>query len=88
MGFAESMRERQRKWASDAGLDPRMLDDRWERSWVLRTEHRARNVYRDEWWPYLRGREHRWSRALTSSQCFAVNVFAPLKEDPALARGV
>jgi len=80
------MKKRQREWADSAGLDARVFDNRWKESWVLRTEDRTRNCYRPEWWNYIRGREHRWSRALTSSQCFAVNLFAPLKEDSTLAR--
>jgi len=32
------------------------------------------------------GKEHVWGRALTSSQCFGVNPFAPLALDRALAR--
>jgi len=36
----------------------------------------------------ISGKEHRWARALTSSQCFAVNLFAPLVDDPALALAV
>jgi hypothetical protein len=34
----------------------------------------------------IAGKEHRWARALTSSQCFGVNLFAPLALDQALAR--
>ncbi len=40
------------------------------------------------WWDYIAHAENEWSRALNSSQCFAVNTFGPLAEDPALARAV
>jgi hypothetical protein len=52
-----------------------------EISWVLKLEHRKLNVFRSDWWAYIAHAEHRWSRALNSSQCFAVNIFAPLADD-------
>jgi hypothetical protein len=55
---------------------------------VLRPDHRALNFWNPGWWSHIAGKEHRWARALTSSQCFAVNLFAPLVADPALAREV
>jgi len=42
---------------------------------------RMRNLFRQEWWHHIQGLEHRWVRALNSSQCFAVNLFANLAED-------
>ena len=77
MGFAESMKERQREGADDAGVDPRMFDDRWDRSWVLRAKERERNVYRSRWCAYIRGREHRSSRALTWSGSYIENLRSP-----------
>ncbi|MDH3473072.1 MAG: hypothetical protein OEM59_05225 [Rhodospirillales bacterium] len=37
------------------------------------------------WWRFIAGQEHRWARAPNSSQCFAVNLFAPAAERPNLA---
>jgi len=55
---------------------------------VLKKEHRERNLFDPRWWRYIAGQEHRWASALNSSQCFAVNVFAPLAEDSDLAKAV
>jgi hypothetical protein len=85
--FAESMRDRQLEWALGAGIPVAALEKRREEvSWVLRSEHQNLNLFRPDWWAYIAGREHRWARALNSSQCFAVNVFAPLAEEPTRAR--
>jgi hypothetical protein len=53
---------------------------------VLKPEHRRLNLFRPEWWNYISHAEHRWSRSLNSSQCFAANLFAPLAEDSERAR--
>jgi len=85
--FAESMRDRQLEWALGAGIPVAALEKRHEKvSWVLKPEHQKLNLFRPDWWAYIAGREHRWARALNSSQCFAVNVFAPLAEETARAR--
>lgn len=55
-------------------------------SWVLKAQHRRRNLFRPQWWRFIEGAEHRWARALNSSQCFGVNLFAPLATDKELAR--
>jgi hypothetical protein len=52
------------------------------RPWVLAEAHRTRNLFSRQWWHYIQGFEHRWVRALNSSQCFAVNLFATLAKDP------
>lgn len=52
---------------------------------MLSTEHRTRNLFREEWWRHIKGREHRWAHALNSSQCFAVSLFASLSDDASMA---
>jgi len=52
---------------------------------VLAEAHRTRNLFRQEWWGHITGLEHCWVRALNSSQCFAVNLFATLAKDPSEA---
>ena len=61
-------------------------EEAFGRPWVLKPEFRTLNLWDPDWWALIRNREHRRSRALTSSQCFAVNLFAPLAVDRALAR--
>ena len=87
--FAEGMKERQVAWANKNGLNY-LLEPRNESqpSWVLKREHKARNLQDATWWQYIKGREHKWARSLLSSQCFAVNVFGPLVEKPILAKRV
>ena len=87
--FAERMKEHQISWASKNGLN-HLLDPRHglQPSWVLKREHKTRNLYDETWWEYIKGREHKWARSLLSSQCFAVNVFGPLAEKPILAKRV
>ena len=87
--FAETMKRHQLSWALANGVTPDMLETRGgQTSWVLKQEHRERNLFDPGWWRYIAGHEHRWARALNSSQCFAVNVFAPLAEDGDLAKRV
>jgi hypothetical protein len=84
---ATMMRDRQLAWALAGGIPVATLEERRGKpSWVLKSEHRKLNLFHSEWWDHIRGKEHRWARALNSSQCFAVNLFAPLAEDPARAR--
>ncbi|MGH7258043.1 MAG: PGN_0703 family putative restriction endonuclease [Nitrospiraceae bacterium] len=64
--------------------------------WVLKTAHKEKNLKEARWWQYIVGKahpgdrrkEHTWVGSLNSSQCFAVNLFGPLKDDPLLARRV
>jgi hypothetical protein len=84
--FAEMAKIHQVQWANQYGLSPAMRECKEGREWVLTRECRDKNLYRPEWWDYIKGREHRWSRALNSSQCFAVNLFAPLKANPSAAK--
>jgi hypothetical protein len=84
---AAMMKDRQLAWALGGGIPVAALEERrGQPSWVLKPQHRKRNMFRPEWWDHIAGAEHRWARALNSSQCFAVNLFAPLAEDPARAR--
>lgn len=78
--FADTLRRLQAIWAQSSGLGA-YVERSHGRPWVLAEEHRKRNLYREEWWGHIEGREHRWARALNSSQCFAVNLFAPLADD-------
>lgn len=85
MSFARRMQLRQRDWASRNGLAA-FLEDLPSRAHVLRPSERHRNLHDPSLWKLIEGKEHMWSRALTSSQCFAVNLFGPLVRDPSLAR--
>lgn len=91
--FAQRMKDQQISWLRDHGaqygISLDMLDARHGRkSWVLKYEHRDRSLFLRDWWRHLAGKEHRWARALNSSQCFAVNLFGPLGDDPVLARQI
>ncbi len=89
VSFAEKMKRHQLSWALANGVTPDMLETRRGKlSWVLKEEHREQNLFDPRWWRYIAGHEHRWVRALNSSQCFAVNVLAPLAEDGDLAKKV
>ena len=85
--FSERVKRHQLSWALDNRITPEMLEVRKGKpSWVLSKEHKKQNLYDHCWWRFLQGKEHRWSRALNSSQCFAVNLFAPLASDDQVAR--
>lgn|GEM_PF-2562298 len=86
--FVKQMQHHQVRWASANGLHPAATENGGSRDHVLLHEHRKQNLYKPDWWEMISGKEHRWARALTSSQCFAVNLFAPLVDDPALALAV
>ena len=76
-------------WAVSTGIDPDKLETRHGKlSHVLKEPHKRWNVHDGEWWRYIEGKEHLWARALNSSQCFAVNLFAPLAENTDLAKAV
>ncbi|MEK7760148.1 MAG: hypothetical protein AAB433_01075 [Nitrospirota bacterium] len=87
--FVERIREHQIAWARTNGLD-HLLEERNDSqpSWVLKREHKSRNLQDATWWKYIEGHEHLWARALNSSQCFGVNLFGPLAEKPILAKRV
>lgn len=85
--FAATTRDRQLAWALGGAIPAEALEVRHGKvSWVLKRERRKLNLFRPSWWDYIAHAEHRWSRALNSSQCFAVNIFAPLSDDAARAR--
>lgn len=86
--FVKQMQHHQVRWATANGLHPAATENGGSRDHVLLHEHRKQNLYNPDWWEMISGKEHRWARALTSSQCFAVNLFAPLVDDPALALAV
>ena len=87
--FATRLKTHLTSWAPDNGIGVEHLEVRGgRRSLVLTHEHRARNLFDLHWWRHIEGKEHRWARALNSSQCFAVNLFAPLVDDEVLAARV
>lgn len=85
--FQERLKAHQIIWA-----EANDLADRTEaangRPWVLKREYQTDNLFDPNWWSYIAGKEHQWARALNSSQCFAVNLFAPLIENYVLAKAV
>jgi len=89
MLFGEYVRQRQLKWALAGNIPADALEERHGKtSWVLKRDQQKQNLFQETWWQYIEGKEHRWARALNSSQCFAVNVFAPMRDDPVCARAV
>jgi|HubBroStandDraft_6_1064221.scaffolds.fasta_scaffold106347_2 hypothetical protein len=85
--FAAIARNHQLAWALNGGVPVGALEIRHGQvSWVLKPVHRKLNMFRSDWWDYIAHAEHLWSRALNSSQCFAVNIFAPLADDSIRAR--
>lgn len=87
--FAERMKNHQIWWAGENGIAS-LLERRKDGgpSWVLRDEHKTKNLKDASWWKYIEGKEHRWARSLLSSQCFAVNLFGPMKHNSTLAKEV
>jgi hypothetical protein len=85
--FQDRLKEQQAAWADANGLRALTEADQG-RSWVLAHAHQTRNLFDPTWWVHIEGKEHRWARALNSSQCFAVNLFAPMIGDHALAGSV
>ncbi len=79
-GFAERLKRHLISWATTNDLAG-CVELEMRRPWVFAEAHRMRNLFRQEWWHHIQGLEHRWVRALNSSQCFAVNLFATLAED-------
>jgi hypothetical protein len=82
-GFVQRMRTHQQHWAQSEST---IGDDRLDRghgpeSWVLSPKHAAANFFDPSWMKFVTGFEHKWLRSLISSQCLAVNLFAPLAED-------
>ena len=83
--FAKELKLHQIRWATEVGI-AHYLEDKPD--WVLRLERKDHNLYKSEWLAFIKGHEHRWFRALNSSQAFAVNLFGPLVKDPERARHV
>jgi len=86
VSFADRMKELQPTWLLAHGYDRTWYEDKW--TWVLKESEKTRNLFDHDWWSFIKGREHRWARSLQSSQCFAVNVFAPACTDPVVARTI
>jgi hypothetical protein len=84
--FAADMQTRQIAWARTIGIPSSAFEPQW--AWVLKRSEMSRNFFRSKWGEYIKRKEHTWARSLNSSQCFAVNLFGPLREDPARARQV
>jgi hypothetical protein len=85
MPFAKELRVNQIRWATESGKADYLED---KPNWVLRGDNKGQNLYEPQWLHFIKGREHRWFRALNSSQAFAVNLFGPLADSPRLAREV
>ncbi|WP_227340270.1 PGN_0703 family putative restriction endonuclease [Sphingopyxis sp. P8] len=88
VNFVKQMKQHQVRWAAANGLHPAATENGGSRDHVLLHERRSQNLYDPDWWELISGKEHRWARSLTSSQCFAVNLFGPLVDDPELAKQV
>jgi hypothetical protein len=88
LSFYDGLKTQQVAWARSVGIADRDTEADRSRPWVLKPESQARNLWDPAWWSRIAGKEHPWARALTSSQCFAVNLFAPLAADPEAARRV
>ena len=86
--FYDRLKDHQIAWAETHGLAAADREVKQGRPWVLKEEEKRRNLFEPNWWRFIEGKEHRWARALTSSQCFAVNLFAPLAENSHVARSV
>ena len=70
-------------WALAHGIPEDALEKHHGRlSWVLKPESRKLNLFDPSWWDLIAGKEHRWARALNSSQCFAVNLVAGGRSAP------
>ncbi len=83
------MKRHQLDWAQKGHIPLEQLEIRHDAlSHVLKPEHRKKNLFNPAWWHLIEGAEHRWARALNSSQCFAVNLFAPATERPDLAKAL
>jgi hypothetical protein len=85
--FQERLKAYQVAWAEANGLADK-TETASGRPWVFKREYETNNLFEPNWWTYIAGKEHRWARALNSSQCFAVNLFAPLIENRGLAKSV
>jgi hypothetical protein len=88
--FADRMKEHQTAWAKNNGF-AHLLEARHDSqpSWVLKREHKTRNLQNPSWWKYIpKGHEHPLAKSLKSSQCFGLNLFGPLADNPILAKRV
>lgn len=83
--FRHKLIDHQIEWARASGKSG-FLDSKPE--WVLRKDKRQENLFEPDWMRLISRREHRWFRALNSSQAFAVNLFGPVACDRGLARTV
>src|SRR5665213_2948673 len=86
ISFADSVKTQQLDGARSHGLGDFLEVLNEDQSWVLRRDAAYKNLFKPEWWSYIDKKEHKWARALNSSQCFAVNLFAPLKDNTGCAR--
>jgi hypothetical protein len=86
MRFAQQIKERQIEWARLAGKG-QFLEEK--REWVFRKGFEAENLFDPSWMRLIdRRKQHRWFRALNSSQAFAINLFGPVASDTKLAASV
>ena len=83
LDFYGHLKARQVAWARSQGIADGQTET--DHPWVLKPEFRERNLWDPSWWSLIADKEHVWARSLTSSQCFGINLFAPLALDRALA---
>lgn len=86
--FATILKDQQIKWALQQGIGGALENEQGKPRWLFRNTERSKNFFDPKWLSLIHGHEHRWVRALNSSQAFAVNLFAPSAEDPALAKSI
>jgi hypothetical protein len=85
MNFARKLKDHQIQWAASSGKSG-FLETK--RNWVFRREEKQENLFDPTWLRLIDRHEHRWFRALNSSQAFAVNLFGPVATDSRLARAL
>jgi hypothetical protein len=86
--FALEVKAQQIRWAQEHDLAHCLEHKAGTPRWILSDQDKERNLYKSEFASLVRGREHKWFRALNSSQAFGVNLFAPLAGDEPLAKAV
>ena len=85
LDFARKLKAHQIQWAASSGKSG-FLESKPD--WVLRRENKQDNLFDPTWLGLINRHEHRWFRALNSSQAFGVNLFGPVAADWGLAQAV
>jgi len=84
--FAERLKRHQAAWAAKRVGNGGALQMDGIHDWVLRD--RRDNYFESAWAAWLDGKAHLWGHALNSSQAFAINLFGPARQDPAVAKAL